>query len=335
MPIPKGCRWGQNVGLAYLVNPIDNQLNILGGVGDYPKLNTVWDMNANGQSAGAASVYLRPPDLNGDGYISTNEVRAWSLEVHDFDINGLLQGVQTDERTISAGYPGNAALQLYYNAFLTSAARFNTDTSWNWLGPVNFTSGSLFSVGLLINDQGDVAGIGATHTGDPTIDSLNPTRVFRWNVGDGEFAKDTPVVQALGLLPSGQHAFPLAMNQTETSRAIRIWTWQIRGHSTRPYGARRPARRWTWALWAGCQATVRPLPSMTISRLSELHRELTAIRRPCCGSSIITPTIPPEPGSGKPTTSTARCQTATGACSTAVGINNKRPDSGLCPKSGG
>jgi hypothetical protein len=210
---PKGSAVGQNVGLAYDVDPVTSQLNYLGGVGDYPKLNTVWDMNASGQSAGAASVYLRPPDLNGDGYISTNEVRAWSLEVSDYDSNGLLQGMQTDERTISAGYPGGAALQLYYNAFLTSATRFNPDTTWNWLGPVNFTAGSVFSVALLINDLGDVAGTGATHTGDPTIDPLNPTRVFRWNVGDGEFALGTPVVEQLGLLDGGQHAYPLAMNQ--------------------------------------------------------------------------------------------------------------------------
>ena len=210
---PKGAVVGQNVGLAYGVDLILNQLNYLGGVGDYPRLNSLWDMNTNSQSAGAASVYLRPPDLNHDGFISTNDVSLGTLERNNFDLNGHLVGLEEDERYLSTGSSVYPSLQMYYNALLTSATRFGPDTNWDWLGPVNFSSGSVFSVGLLINDKGDVAGTGATFTGNPLLDAAHPTRVFRWAASNSEFSLGAPAVQALGLLNGGEHAFPLAMNQ--------------------------------------------------------------------------------------------------------------------------
>ena len=213
---PKGSSVGQNVGLIFEIDNAAGQpfLNYLGGAGVYPTLSSLWDMNANGLAAGAATVYLRPPDVNGDGFISTNEVRLRPLEVHDYDAYGYLEGEQEDERTLSATLgAADSSLQIFYNALLTSAVRFGPDTNWNWLGPVNFSGVSVFSAGLLINNSGTVAGTGATHTGDPQADNHNPTRVFRWNAGDGEFAMGTPTVHELVPLNGGEHAFPLAMNQ--------------------------------------------------------------------------------------------------------------------------
>ncbi len=171
-------------------------------------------MSASGQSVGAASVYLRPSDLNGDGYISTNEVLQTPLEESFFDANGQLDWFAADEQALAAGQTTNAVRKVYYNALLTSAARFGTGTDWNWLGPLNFSGGSVFSIGLLINDEGDVAGTGATQTGNPQLDNNSPTRVFRWSANDGEFTLGAPVVQQLGVFTGGNHAFPLAMNQT-------------------------------------------------------------------------------------------------------------------------
>ena len=213
---PKGSPVGQNVGLVFEIDDVVGKLilNYLGGAGVYPTLSSLWDMNANGLSAGAASVYLRPPDVNNDDYISTNEVRLRPLEVHDYDAYGYLEGEQEDERTLAANLgTTDSSLQIFYNALLTSAVRFGPDTNWNWIGPVNFSGPSVFSTGLLINDSGEVAGTGATFTGNPQFDNTHPTRVFRWNAADGEFALGTPVVDELGLLNGGEHAFPFAMNQ--------------------------------------------------------------------------------------------------------------------------
>ncbi|MEJ0089785.1 MAG: M36 family metallopeptidase [Limisphaerales bacterium] len=211
---PKDSLVGQNVGLAYdLINLTAGLPTYLGGVARYPEFHSVWDMNDNGQSAGAASVYLRPSDLDEDGFIGTNDVRFGTLQQSEFDAQGRIDWMQSDERTLSAGHSGSAIRRVDYNALLTTATRFETDATWNWVGPINFSGGSVFSVGLLINDQGDVAGTGATRTGNALFDASSPTRVFRWNSSDGEFSLGGPHVHELEPLPGGQHAFPLAMNQ--------------------------------------------------------------------------------------------------------------------------
>ena len=228
---PKGAALGYDVGVAFDLDPIPCGSTYLAGVTNlpgstnYPTIHSVWAMNSAGQSAGAVSVYMLPPDGYHAGYISTNDVLLAPQEIHFFDGNGQLDWFQADERTLSASNSGNATIQLQENVLLTSAACFNPanlNPSWTWLGPVSSGGSSLFSVGLLINDQGEVGGTGAFTTGNAQDDAYNPTRVFRWNVNDGEYAlapggennlvMGPPIVETLGLL-SGEHAFPMAMNQ--------------------------------------------------------------------------------------------------------------------------
>jgi choice-of-anchor A domain-containing protein len=202
---PKGAEVGEYVGLAY--GRAGGQWSYLGGVSVYPALHSAWDLNASGLSAGAASVYLRPTDADGDGLIGTNEVSWAPTEWSQFGADGRMDWLRSEERTVSAGYAGSPARGVWYNALLVSAARFGPGAEWRWLGPLNNGDSSAFSLATLINDSGDLAGVG--------VDGDGVKRVFRWNESDGEFTLSPPmgVPRARLLGPGGVDAFPSAMNQ--------------------------------------------------------------------------------------------------------------------------
>jgi hypothetical protein len=198
---PKDGSPGENVGDAYdlTVSPPA----WLGAVADYPTLHDVWDLNAGDQAAGALSVYIQPRDL-------------FILERHEFDADGALNWLTVDERGANAGYNHQAVLQINYHAMLTTAAGLDPLfplLGWRWLGPLNpGPGGSMFSVALLVNDLGTVAGYGAVQTGNPAADALWPTHAFRL-AGDREFTGGAPILQDLGALPGGIYSFPRAINQ--------------------------------------------------------------------------------------------------------------------------
>ena len=211
---PKGCFIYTNVGIAYDLT-VPSLTNWLGFVTNYPTLQDVWDLDSSGRAAGAATVYMQPDDVNHDGHIDYFEMPTAPLEYHQFDATGTLQWLNMTERGVGAGYANTAITRIDYNALLTSAAQFGTGNTWTWLGPVTMprTDASTFSIALLANDSGLVAGYGSAFTGDPAVDVFTPTHAFRWTAADNEFTFASPTVHDLDVLPGGAHSFPRAMNQ--------------------------------------------------------------------------------------------------------------------------
>jgi uncharacterized membrane protein len=160
----------------------------------YPRLQSAWDLNRHGVSAGA---------------VSFRNVFAQQRLL--FDPLGNMDWFTESERGLDAGI-GRAdwATQTGYRAQVTSAAQFAADGAVRWLGPLDWTNTASYAT--LINDAGMIAGVGAVLTGYPAWDALRPTHAFRAPLG-GECAPFSILVTNLGVLSGGLHSFPRAMNQ--------------------------------------------------------------------------------------------------------------------------
>ena len=185
-----------------------------GLVTSYPTLQDVWDMDSGGFAVGAASVYSQPKDLNGDGQIDASEMQTALRELHEFDAHGIDQWWNISERGVTISHNNDVVLGIIYNVLTMSAAQFDPIGGWSWLGPLNSGSGApMYSVALLANDAGTIAGYSGVQTGNSAVDALSPTHAFRWTVADGEFTEAGPKLHDLGVLPGGIYSFPRAINQ--------------------------------------------------------------------------------------------------------------------------
>jgi hypothetical protein len=217
---PKASLIYTNVGSAYILTNYW-PTNALGFTTQFPTLNDVWDLNTNGQAVGAISVYAKPLDANLDGQIDRIELESSVCEQHQYGPAGVLNWLEVTERGANANYGASADVAVNDNTLLTTAAQFNSDGTWRWLGSVAFTQGgSPVAIGLLVNDIGVIAGYGTVFTGNPAVDAYVPTHAFRC-ANDAEFAEGSslltygtvPVVQDLRVLPGGLRSFPRAMNR--------------------------------------------------------------------------------------------------------------------------
>jgi hypothetical protein len=163
----------------------------------YPKMQDVWDINANGVAVGAVSMQA-----------------GFARQALSFDSVGNMDWFTAVEQGLNAGQSdANLGTQISFFAQFTTAAQFNSPDlgtgAWRWLGPLNWQS--TLSYANLINDAGMVAGVGAVYFNDATLDSMQPTHAFRMPTS-GECQPFASIGIDLGVLTNGLHSFPRAMN---------------------------------------------------------------------------------------------------------------------------